>query len=189
MWRKNPEWISINLGTFLCIQCSGCHRNLGTHISKVRSCQYDRVEPETLKFCKEMGNNAANALWEAFIPTEKKKPIPSDSVSVKQQWIREKYEEMKFIDPTQKKNICQMFDVTQNDKTVTKEEVTTEKKPKHIKKVKSDETVKTYVNPLYGKQVPPHFHFNKVMRELIHKGDTHNNHKQKLHARSKSTLN
>lgn len=32
---KNPEWASVNLGATLCIQCSGIHRSLGVHISKV----------------------------------------------------------------------------------------------------------------------------------------------------------
>ncbi|KAH6666773.1 hypothetical protein EV126DRAFT_436212 [Verticillium dahliae] len=31
------EWVSINLAIILCIECSGIHRSLGTHISKVRS--------------------------------------------------------------------------------------------------------------------------------------------------------
>lgn len=30
------EWVSINLGVTLCIECSGIHRGLGVHISKVR---------------------------------------------------------------------------------------------------------------------------------------------------------
>lgn len=37
----NPEWASLNLGVLMCIECSGIHRNLGSHISKVRSLDLD----------------------------------------------------------------------------------------------------------------------------------------------------
>ncbi|KAI7835189.1 hypothetical protein BX661DRAFT_135379, partial [Kickxella alabastrina] len=36
-----PEWCSINLGCLVCIECSGIHRGLGTHVSKVRSLTLD----------------------------------------------------------------------------------------------------------------------------------------------------
>jgi hypothetical protein len=32
---SEPDWASLNLGTLLCIECSGVHINLGVHISKV----------------------------------------------------------------------------------------------------------------------------------------------------------
>jgi Arf-GAP/coiled-coil/ANK repeat/PH domain-containing protein len=37
----DPDWASVNLGVLLCIECSGIHRQLGVHISKVRSCTLD----------------------------------------------------------------------------------------------------------------------------------------------------
>jgi hypothetical protein len=38
---EDPDWASINLGILICIQCSGIHRSLGVHISKVRSLTLD----------------------------------------------------------------------------------------------------------------------------------------------------
>ena len=38
---SDPDWASLNLGSLICIECSGIHRNLGTHISKVRSLELD----------------------------------------------------------------------------------------------------------------------------------------------------
>ena len=32
---SGPDWASINLKIFICLECSGVHRALGSHISKV----------------------------------------------------------------------------------------------------------------------------------------------------------
>ena len=48
---KKPKWASINLGIMLCIECSGIHRSLGVHISKVRSVTLDDWDAELQKVC------------------------------------------------------------------------------------------------------------------------------------------
>jgi stromal membrane-associated protein len=44
-----PRWASWNLGIFVCITCAGIHRNLGVHISKVKSVNLDAWTPEQVK--------------------------------------------------------------------------------------------------------------------------------------------
>ena len=43
---KGPSWASWNLGIFVCIRCAGIHRNLGVHISKVKSVNLDSWTPQ-----------------------------------------------------------------------------------------------------------------------------------------------
>lgn len=47
--RAEPQWASANLGIFICISCSGAHRTLGTHISRVRSLFLDTWQDEEVK--------------------------------------------------------------------------------------------------------------------------------------------
>ena len=41
----NPSWASINLGALICLSCAGVHRQMGVHVSKVRSLELDTEEP------------------------------------------------------------------------------------------------------------------------------------------------
>ncbi|XP_075503732.1 putative ADP-ribosylation factor GTPase-activating protein AGD15 isoform X3 [Primulina tabacum] len=65
---KAPRWASINLGIFICMQCSGIHRSLGVHISKVRSTTLDTWLPEQVVFMQMIGNEKSNNYWEAELP-------------------------------------------------------------------------------------------------------------------------
>lgn len=63
-----PEWASINLGIFICIECSGVHRSFGSHISQVRSVKLDKWDEESLVHIDKIGNSKANEYWEYNIP-------------------------------------------------------------------------------------------------------------------------
>ncbi|NXH36345.1 AGAP1 protein, partial [Myiagra hebetior] len=60
----NPDWASLNLGALICIECSGIHRNLGTHLSRVRSLDLDDWPIELIKVMSAIGNELANSVWE-----------------------------------------------------------------------------------------------------------------------------
>ncbi|XP_076145119.1 arf-GAP with coiled-coil, ANK repeat and PH domain-containing protein 1 [Alosa pseudoharengus] len=96
--EPGPDWASINLGITLCIVCSGIHRSLGVHFSKVRSLTLDSWEPELIRLMCELGNSAINRIYEARIDEITiKKPHPSSPRQDKESWIRSKYVEKKFI--------------------------------------------------------------------------------------------
>lgn len=86
---KGPRWASVNLGIFICMQCSGIHRSLGVHISKVRSATLDTWLPEQVAFIQTMGNEKSNNYWEAELPPN------YDRVGI-ENFIRAKYEEKRW---------------------------------------------------------------------------------------------
>lgn len=96
---RNPTWASINLGIYVCIRCSGLHRQIGVHISKVRSCTMDLWEPEQMSFILKMGNANAKRIWEHQLPPDYGKPSENEDDQLVMQWIRTKYEKKKFMHP------------------------------------------------------------------------------------------
>ncbi|XP_012662735.1 arf-GAP with coiled-coil, ANK repeat and PH domain-containing protein 3 isoform X2 [Otolemur garnettii] len=96
--QPDPRWASINLGVLLCIECSGIHRSLGVHCSKVRSLTLDSWEPELLKLMCELGNRTVNQIYEAQCEgVGSRKPTASSPRQDKEAWIKDKYVEKKFL--------------------------------------------------------------------------------------------
>ncbi|KAM8903846.1 arf-GAP with GTPase, ANK repeat and PH domain-containing protein 1 isoform 2-T2 [Spinachia spinachia] len=93
---QNPDWASLNLGALICIECSGIHRNLGTHLSRVRSLDLDEWPLELLKVMSAIGNELANGVWEANAQG-RLKPAPDASREERERWIRAKYEQRLFV--------------------------------------------------------------------------------------------
>merc|ERR1719203_2663655 len=83
---KAPTWASVNLGVFVCLDCSGAHRNLGVHISVVKSATLDKWQPKWVATCSKLGNLAANAYFEDRLESSDK-PRESDSLEKKAMFI------------------------------------------------------------------------------------------------------
>ncbi|PIA64147.1 hypothetical protein AQUCO_00201439v1 [Aquilegia coerulea] len=107
---SEPDWASLNLGILLCIECSGVHRNLGVHISKVRSITLDvKVwEPPILDLFHNLGNAYCNSVWEELLHLHNQsdeadatlsitKPEPKDDYVKKETYIHSKYVEKLLV--------------------------------------------------------------------------------------------
>mmetsp|Transcript_6866 Transcript_6866/g.11783 ORF Transcript_6866/g.11783 Transcript_6866/m.11783 type:complete len:538 (+) Transcript_6866:41-1654(+) len=93
---RGPRWASTNLGVFVCIRCSGIHRSLGVHISKVRSVTLDSWLPEQIETMQKIGNAKAKEIYEANVPQSwRNKNLDQDYEL--ERWIRAKYEKKEFF--------------------------------------------------------------------------------------------
>lgn len=92
----------------ICIKCAGVHRNLGVHISRIRSLHLDTDcwDRSQLDFMQKMGNINANKVYEAMTPCWYLRPSNHEASNfVRENWIRAKYERKEFVSD-QKEPMC-----------------------------------------------------------------------------------
>lgn len=99
------EWVSINLGIVLCIECSGIHRSLGTHISKIRSLTLDvhSFSNDIVEILLQIGNRVSNMIWEATLD-QSLKPTVHSTREQRLKFITAKYSERAYVQPLSTSN-------------------------------------------------------------------------------------
>ncbi len=97
-FSTDATWLSTNYGVIVCIECSGIHREMGVHISKIQSLTLDRIGTSQLLVARVMSNEGFNRVAEANCP-EGARPGPSSSMEERKAFIRAKYEERRFVAP------------------------------------------------------------------------------------------
>uniref|UniRef100_A0A8C1T7Q5 ArfGAP with SH3 domain, ankyrin repeat and PH domain 2b n=1 Tax=Cyprinus carpio TaxID=7962 RepID=A0A8C1T7Q5_CYPCA len=93
---SNPTWLSTNLGVLICIECSGIHREMGVHYSRIQSLTLDVLGTSELLLADSVGNAGFNEIMEANLSAEIPKPNPSSDMQVRKDFITAKYTEKRF---------------------------------------------------------------------------------------------
>ncbi|GMM58086.1 hypothetical protein DAKH74_047020 [Maudiozyma humilis] len=90
--NRTVDWVSINLLCVLCIKCSGAHRSLGSHVSKVRSLTLDSFRDAEQRYLlrHSVNNSVVNAIYAATL-------APGDAIAAhasdsdRAAFVRDKY--------------------------------------------------------------------------------------------------
>ncbi|XP_054849618.1 arf-GAP with SH3 domain, ANK repeat and PH domain-containing protein 2 isoform X1 [Eublepharis macularius] len=94
---QDPTWLSTNLGILTCIECSGIHRELGVHYSRMQSLTLDVLGTSELLLAKNIGNAGFNEIMEFCLPGDEiVKPNPSSDMNARKDYINAKYIERKY---------------------------------------------------------------------------------------------
>ncbi|XP_029900825.1 arf-GAP with SH3 domain, ANK repeat and PH domain-containing protein 3 isoform X2 [Myripristis murdjan] len=93
----DPTWLSTNLGILTCIECSGIHRELGVHFSRIQSLTLDLLSTSELLLAVSIGNTRFNDIMEAGLPNDSVKPLPRSDMNARKEYIVAKYAERRYV--------------------------------------------------------------------------------------------
>jgi hypothetical protein len=95
-------WASLPHGVFLCIACAQVHRSLGRHMAQVKSFSSGTYlwYPDEVDAMRQMGNSNAAKLYASPAKGAPQRPDEHASAHTKEQYIRNKYERLKWMDPS-----------------------------------------------------------------------------------------
>ncbi|XP_046429284.1 arfGAP with SH3 domain, ANK repeat and PH domain-containing protein isoform X2 [Neodiprion fabricii] len=94
--QNDATWLSTNFGIIVCIECSGIHRDLGVHISRIQSLTLDNIGTAQLLLARHMTNQSFNEVMEATLH-HNLKPTPTSTMEERYEFIRAKYVEKRYV--------------------------------------------------------------------------------------------
>ncbi|KAL5248104.1 hypothetical protein ACHWQZ_G017321 [Mnemiopsis leidyi] len=95
--RPDPTWFAVNLGVLVCIHCSGAHRKLGVHNSRIRSLDLDNPVTAELLLLYKIGNQMYNDVFKATARPSDNISHDTNSIEERHAHIRSKHEDKKYI--------------------------------------------------------------------------------------------
>ncbi|XP_063929318.1 arfGAP with SH3 domain, ANK repeat and PH domain-containing protein isoform X3 [Zophobas morio] len=108
--QNDATWLSTNFGIIVCIECSGIHRDLGVHISRIQSLTLDNVGTSQLVLARFMTNHSFNDIMEAQLsPNDKLEP--SSSMEERLNFIRAKYVDKQFAEKMYENELDKIYEL------------------------------------------------------------------------------
>ncbi|KAJ8368915.1 hypothetical protein SKAU_G00089430 [Synaphobranchus kaupii] len=108
----DPTWLSTNLGILTCIECSGIHRELGVHYSRIQSLKLDMLSTSELLLAVSVGNTRFNDIMEAGLPNDAVKPLPKSDMNARKEYIVAKYADRRYVLRKETDDPCRVYDAT-----------------------------------------------------------------------------
>ncbi|XP_038552063.1 arf-GAP with SH3 domain, ANK repeat and PH domain-containing protein 2 isoform X1 [Micropterus salmoides] len=93
----DPGWLSTNLGILTCIECSGIHREMGVHVSRIQSLSLDSLGTSDLLLARNVGNAGFNEILEANLMSPSLKPSQHSHMAERKDFILSKYQDVNFV--------------------------------------------------------------------------------------------
>uniref|UniRef100_A0A673C3M2 Arf-GAP with SH3 domain, ANK repeat and PH domain-containing protein 3-like n=1 Tax=Sphaeramia orbicularis TaxID=375764 RepID=A0A673C3M2_9TELE len=110
----DPTWLSTNLGILTCIECSGIHRELGVHYSRIQSLTLDFLSTSELLLAVSIGNTRFNDIMEAGLPNDSVKPLPQSDMNARKEYIVAKYAERRYVIRREETDPSRLFDAVRS---------------------------------------------------------------------------